>query len=309
MADHYAPIEPYERGMLKIGEGHELYWEACGAPAGKPALVLHGGPGSGCSPSLRRYFDPEVYRVVLFDQRGAGRSTPHASEPNIDLSANTTAHLLRDIERLRCHLGLERWLVFGQSWGSTLALAYAEAHPQCVTEMVLAGVGTTTAWEVEWFTRGVDMFFPEAWARFRGGVPKADRAGSLVEAYHRLLMDPDPAIHEKAARDWCDWEAALQPHPRYEQATFRLGFARLVTHYWRHQAWFEEGVLLREAHRLAGIPGILIHGRLDLGSPPITAWRLTQHWPGSELVIVSEAGHDPGRESVVAALDRFGAGK
>ena len=314
--DLYPNIEPYDRGMLDVGNGHEAYWEACGTPAGKPALVLHGGPGSGCSPGLRRYFDPEVYRVVLFDQRGAGRSKPHPSEPNVDLSANTTGHLLVDIERLRRQLDIERWLVFGLSWGSTLALAYAERHPDRVTEMVLASTGTTTAWEVEWITRGVGIFFPEPWARFRDGVPEADRAGSLVDAYHRLLMNPDPAIHEKAARDWCDWEMALvavhpnhMPHPRYEQSAFRLGFARMVTHYFRHHAWLEDGILLREANRLSGIPGILIHGRLDLGCPLITAWRLTQNWPGSELVVVSEAGHDardPGMsESIVAATDRF----
>lgn len=269
---------------------------------------------------MRRYFDPEAYRVVLFDQRGAGRSKPHASDPNIGLSANTTAHLLVDIEWLWRHLGIERWLVFEVSWGSTLALAYAERHPDRVTEMVLASVATTKAWEIDWITRGVGIFFPEAWARFRGGVPEAERDGSLVDAYHRLLMNTDPAVYEKAARDWCDWEMALvavhpnhTPHPRYERPEFRLGFARLVTHYWRHNAWLEDGVLLREAHRLSDIPGVLIHGRLELGTPLITPWRLTQNWPGSELVIVSGAGHDtrdPGMtESIVAATDGFRAGE
>ncbi|MGH6892843.1 MAG: prolyl aminopeptidase [Dongiaceae bacterium] len=316
MASLYPDAEPYDRGMLEVGDGHHVYWETCGNPSGKPALVLHGGPGSGCPPGWRQYFNPDLYRIVLFDQRGSGRSTPHASDPNIDLSANTTAHLLADIELLRQRLGIERWLLLGGSWGSTLALAYAERYPDRVTEMVLDSIATTTPWEIDWITRGVGVFFPEAWARFRDGVPETERAGSLVEAYHRLLMHPDSAIHERAARDWCDWETAIEsvhpnhaPNPRYERPRFRLGFARLVTHYWRHNAWLEDGVLLSEANRLSGIRGILIHGRLDLGNPLITPWRLSRHWPGSELVIVDEAGHsvdDPGMsESIVAATDRF----
>jgi proline iminopeptidase len=320
MADLYPNIEPYDHGMLETGDGHQLYWETCGNPSGKPALVLHGGPGSGCSAGARRPFDPDVYRIVLFDQRGSGRSAPHASDPNIDLSSNTTAHLLADIELLRRRLEIERWLVFGGSWGSTLALAYAELHPHRVTEMVLLSVATNTAWELDWITRGVGVFFPEQWARFRDGVPEAELTGNLVEAYHRLLMNSDPAIHEKAARDWCDWEMAIvavhpnhTPHPRYEKSAFRLAFARIVTHYWRHHAWLEDGILLREASRLSGIPGVLIHGRLDLGGPLITPWRLSQHWPGSELVIVGGAGHDardPGMsEAAVAATNRFAGGK
>lgn len=316
MADLFPPIEPYDSGQLDVGDGHRVHWEACGNPTGKPALVLHGGPGSGCTPGARRYFDPRVYRIVLFDQRGAGRSTPHASAAGIDLSTNTTAHLLADIERLRVHLGIERWLVFGGSWGSTLALAYAERHPQRVTGMVLVSIATTTRSEIDWITRGVGMFFPEAWERFRSGVPESDRGDRLVDAYHRLLMHPDPAVHDKAARDWCDWEMALvavhpshTPSPRYENPAFRLGFARLVTHYWRHDAWLEDGALLLDAANLAGIPGILIHGRLDLGGPLVTPWKLSQAWPGSELVIVGEAGHDardPGMaESIVAATNRF----
>ncbi len=316
MADLYPPLEPYDTGMLDVGDGHRVYWETCGNPAGKPALVLHGGPGSGCSANARRYFDPRAYRIVLFDQRGSGRSTPHASLAGADLSANTTPRLLADIERLRRRLGIERWLVLGGSWGSTLGLAYALLHPERVSEMVLFSIATTTAWEIDWITRGIGVFFPEAWSRFRDGVPEADQDASLVEAYHRLLMHPDPAIHHKAARDWCDWEMALvavhpghTPHPRYEDPAFRLGFARLVTHYWRHGAWLEEGALLRDAGRLAGIPGILIHGRLDIGGPLVTPWRLSRRWPGSELIVVAQAGHDardPGMtESIVAATDRF----
>jgi proline iminopeptidase len=316
MADLYPPIEPYDAGMLDVGDEHHVYWETCGNPAGKPALFLHGGPGSGCTVNARRYFDPSVYRIILFDQRGSGRSTPHASLPGVDLSTNTTSHLLADIELLRQHLEIEQWLVLGGSWGSTLALAYAGQHPQRVTGMVLFSIATTTAAKIDWITRGVGAFFPEPWCRFRDGIPEADREGSLVEAYHRLLMNPDPAIHEKAARDWCDWEIAVvavhpshKPHPRYEDPAFRLGFARLVTHYWRHKAWLEDGALVQVASRLAGIPGVLIHGRLDIGGPLITPWQLNQNWPGSELIVVSEAGHDardPGMtESIVAATDRF----
>jgi proline iminopeptidase len=312
----YPPIEPILSGHLSVGDGHRIYWEVCGNPIGKPAVVLHGGPGSGCTPGSRRLFDPGAYRIVLFDQRGAGRSTPHASESGVDLSTNTTAHLLADIERLRRHLGIERWLTFGGSWGSTLALAYAERHPERVTEMVLCSIATTTAWEIDWLTRGVGVFFPEAFARFRDGVPAAERDGNLVEAYHRLLMNPDPAVHAKAAKAWCDWEMALVavhadhvPHPRYESPSFRLGFARVVTHYFRHNAWLEDGVLLRNADRLASVPGTLIHGRLDFECPLVTPWRLAQSWPGSELVVVGGVGHDardPGMsEAVVAATDRF----
>ncbi|SEE79861.1 proline iminopeptidase [Rhizobiales bacterium GAS188] len=297
MAALYPSIEPCEHGLLDVGDGHRVYWEICGNPSGKPALVLHGGPGSGCSPGWRQYFDPAIYRIVLFDQRGCGRSMPHASDPSIDLSTNMTAHLLADIERLRRHLGIERWLVLGGSWGSTLALAYAQLHPHRVTEIVLFSVATTTASEIDWITRGVGIFLPEAWALFRDGVPEEERAGCLAEAYHRLLMNPDPAIHVKAARDWCDWEMALvalhpnhKPHPRYERPEFRLGFARLVTHYWRHNAWLEDGVLLRDVSRLSGIPAILIHGRLDIGSPLMSPWQLTRHWPGSELVIMARQG-------------------
>jgi proline iminopeptidase len=312
----YPEITPYERGMLDVGDGHQVYWETCGNPAGKPALVLHGGPGSGCTPGWRRYFDPARYRIVLFDQRGCGRSTPHAGTSDIELTTNTTQHLLTDIEQLRRHLGIERWLLLGGSWGTTLALAYAEQHPERVTEMVLAGIATTTKWEVDWITRGVGAFFPDAWQRFRGGVPEAEGAGSLVDAYHRLLMHHDPAVHTKAARDWCDWEIAIvkqhaddPPSPRYQEAAFRLGFARLVTHYWRHHAWLEDGALVRDAHRLARVPGVLIHGRMDLCNPLLTPWRLAQNWPGSELIVVHQAGHDAGHpgiaDHIVAATNRF----
>jgi proline iminopeptidase len=315
MAALYPEIEPYAHGLLDAGDGNRVYWETCGNPAGKPAVVLHGGPGSGCTPGWRRFFDPAAYRVVLFDQRGCGRSTPHASDPRVDLSTNTTHHLLADIERLRHHLGVDRWLVFGGSWGSTLGLAYAERHPERVSEIVLFSVVTTTRREVEWVTRDMGRLFPAEWARFRAGVPPADRDGSLVAAYSRLLHDADPAVREQAAVDWCAWEdthVSLQPghrpSQRYRDPVFRMAFARLVTHYWRHAAWLEDGVLLREAKSLAGIPGVLVQGRLDVSGPPDIAWQLAQTWPGCEFILVDQAGHGTGGgvdAVLVAATDRF----
>jgi proline iminopeptidase len=323
MATLYPQIEPYEHGLLNVGDDNLIYWEACGNPGGKPAVVLHGGPGSGCSEGMRRYFDPDLYRIVLFDQRGCGRSKPHASETHTDLSANTTEHLLADMERLRRRLGIDRWLLFAGSWGCTLGLAYAERHPHRVTEIILGGVTMTRRSEIEWLYRGVAPLFPEQWARFRAGAPSPEGApsgegdGDLVEAYHRLLMNPDPAVHLKAARDWCEWEAALlsvdpaaKPDPRRSQPTFQLAFARIVTHYFRHNAWLEDGILLRNVSALAGIPGVMVHGRLDLGAPLVTVWELSQAWPDSELVIVDNAGHattEPGiGEALIGATDRFG---
>jgi proline iminopeptidase len=314
----YPPIEPHAHGMLDVGDGNRLYWEACGNPQGKPALVLHGGPGSGCTPGMRRFFDPARYRIVLFDQRNCGRSTPHASDPATNLDANTTPHLLTDIELLRTTLGIDRWLVFGMSWGSTLALAYAESHPGKVSEIVLAAVTTTRPAEIDWLYHGAGRFFPGAWERFRDGVPPAERDGNLVEAYARLLEHPDPTVCETAAAGWCAWEDAVVatdpeagPNPRYADARFRMAFARIVTHYFRHNAWLEDGQLLRDAGRLSGIPGVLIHGRLDISSPLSTAWELVQAWPGSDLVVVERSGHSSAghgmAEAMVAATDGFAA--
>jgi proline iminopeptidase len=227
---------------------------------------------------------------------------------------DTTAHLVADIEWLREHLGVERWLIHGMSWGSSLGLAYAEAHPQRVSEVVLAAVTMTRRCDVDWFARGVGRFFPAQWQAFRDGVPAADRDGDLVSVYARLLASPDPTVREQAARNWCDWEEAIvslatggTPNPRYADPRFRMGFARLVTHYFSHAAWLEDDQLLREADRLAGIPSVLIHGRLDLGSPLRAAWRLARAWPGSELVILDTSGHTSTdlREHVVAAIERF----
>jgi proline iminopeptidase len=311
LADRYPEIEPFEHGMIDVGDGNLVYWEVCGNPDGKPAVVLHGGPGSGCGPWMRRYFDPAAYRIVLFDQRGCGRSTPHASRPDVDLSANTTDHLIDDMERLRRHFGINRWLVWGGSWGSVLGLAYAERYPERVSEMVLTAIATGRQVEVDLLTRGLGQVFPVAWARFRDAVPAGDRDGDLAAAYARLLGDADPAVREKAARDWCAWEDAMMPgppNPRYEDPVFRMAFARLVTHYWSHGSWLDDGVVIREAGRLAGIPGVLVQGVLDLGNLVGTPWLLAQAWPGSELVMVDAGGHGSGpgmAEAIVAATDRF----
>lgn len=308
----YPPIEPYDHGMLDVGDGNLLYWETCGNPDGKPALVLHGGPGSGCTPGMRRYFDPDAYRIVLLDQRNCGRSTPHASDPRTDLTVNTTKHLMADLELLRRHLGIERWLVFGGSWGSVLGLHYAEQHPDRVSEMVLMGIATGRRLETDLLTRGLGQLFPEAWDRFRAGVPAAERDGDLSAAYNRLLEDPDPTVRAKAARDWCDWEEAIiptsPPNPRYDPPEFRMAFARIVTHYFRHGSWLEEGIVLRRTAALAGIPGVLVQGSLDLGNLLGTPWELHHSWRDSELIMLDDTGHGGGRsmsEHLVAATDRF----
>ncbi|MEU4722246.1 prolyl aminopeptidase [Nonomuraea dietziae] len=312
----YPAIEPYDHGHLDTGDGNLVYWEVCGNPEGKPALVVHGGPGSGCTPGQRRSFDPERYRIVLFDQRNCGRSLPHASDPATDLSTNTTQHLIADMERLREHLGIDRWLLYGGSWGSTLMLAYAEAHPERVSEMVIVSVTMTRRSEIDWLYRGVGRFFPEQWQRFREGVPEAERDGDLLSAYSRLMSDPDPAVRAKAAQDWTTWEDAVislevngKPNAYSDRPPASLlAFSRICAHYFSNGAWLEEGVLLREAHRLAGIPGVLIHGRFDLGGPLETAWQLAQAWPDSRLVVVDDSGHtgsDTMRKEIFAALDGF----
>jgi proline iminopeptidase len=307
-------LEPYGSGLLEVGDGHRVHWEQSGNPAGRPVVCLHGGPGSGCSPGWRRWFDPDRFRVVLLDQRGCGRSTPSAAD---DLRANTTHHLVADLERLRAHLGIQRWMLFGGSWGSTLGLAYATAHPERVSAAVLFSVVTTSRREVEWVTRDMGRLFPAAWEEFRAGVPAAERDGSLVDAYARLLDSPSPEVRERAARDWCRWEdthvavtANQTPDPRYDDPAFRMVFARLVTHYWRHAAWLPDGALLRGVAALGGIPAVLVTGRMDVSGPPDVAWRLARAWPGAELVIVDDAGHGRGypgmREALLAAVDRVG---
>jgi len=306
----YPVIEPYEHGVLDVGDGHGVYWEMCGNPRGRPAVVLHGGPGSGCVPWHRRLFDPAVYRVVLFDQRGCGRSTPHAGAVDTDLTVNTTPHLVADIERIRRHLGIDRWLVLGGSWGSTLALAYAEAFPNGVNEMVLFGITTGRRSEIDWLFRGgVAIFFSEQWERLRAGVPAGERDGDLVEAYHRLLHDADPAVRRRAAFEWCLWESATPAWPptvglaeRFTDPAFAMAFARLVTHFVRHDVWIGDDRLLDGAGALADIPGILVNGRFDFQAPVGNASTLKRAWPRAELVIVDDAGHAAGHPGVTKAL-------
>jgi len=312
MTDLYPEVEPYEHGILAVGHGDLVYWEACGDRRGKPAVVFHGGPGSGCSPWFRRLFDPSVYRVILFDQRGCGRSRPHASLPDTDLASNNTANLIADAEFLREHLGIGRWLVLGGSWGSTLALAYAETHPDRVTELVLFGVTTGRHTEFNWtFRGGLARFFPEQWQRLCAALPVNERDGDTVGAYQRLLNDPDPTVRQRAADAWCLWESATPGWPptiglsnRFRDPAYAMAFARIVTHYVRHNAWLEDGILLRGTDALADIPGILVNGRFDFQAPIANAWELQRAWPGAELVIVDNAGHHAGNANITQELIR-----
>jgi proline iminopeptidase len=314
MRDRYPEIEPYDRGMLDVGDGNRVYWETSGNPDGKAAVVFHGGPGSGTSPGQRRYFDPESYRIVLFDQRGSGRSTPHASEPGAGLTTNTTQHLLRDIEQLRAHLGVDEWLVFGGSWGSTLALAYAEAHPDRVSELILWGVTTGRRSEADWIFRGgMSPLFPQQWERLVSAFPGAEQ--DVIETYHRLLHDPDPDVCRRAAYEWCMWESASPEWPpatglaeQFEDERFALAFARLVIHYVRNDLFLEDGRLIADAHLLEDLPGTMVHGRWDLSAPLGNAWTLKRVWPRAELYVIDNAGHSGNPESIAAvveATDRY----
>lgn len=299
MVDPYPPTEPHDQGMLDVGDCNLVYWEARGNPGGKPAVVVHGGPGSSCEGSTGGSFNPNRYRVVLFDQRGCGRSTPHASDPATDMSVNTTEHLLADMERLREHLGIEQWLLFGGSWGSTLILAYAERHPERVSEILITGVTMSRRSDIDWLYHGVARFFPEEWERFRAGVPEAKRDGDLVASYARLVESPDADVRAKATADWLAWEdAVISQEPQGTPNAYssrppaaQIALVRICAHYFSHGAWLEEGALLRDANRLAGTPGVLFHGRLDLGSPIRTAWELARAWPDAHLVVISDSGH------------------
>jgi len=299
--DRFPPTEPVETGRLPVGDGHELYWETVGDPDGQPIVFLHGGPGGGCSVGTRRWFDPERFRAVLFDQRGCGRSTPLASSGAADLSANTTGHLVADIEALRSHLGVERWAVFGSSWGSTLALAYAQRHPEWVTGIVLAAVTAGRRIETEWITRDMRRVFPREWDEFAAGVPADERGGDLSAAYARLLADPDPAVTERAALSWCRWEdthmsltPGYEPHLQLMPPEQRQVFARLVTHYWSNGCFLDDAPVLDHMAAIAAIPATLIHGRLDVSGPLDTAWDLHRRWPASRLVVLEDAGHGGG---------------
>ena len=290
--------EPFDAGRLDVGDGHMLFYEQVGVRDGVPVVYLHGGPGSGCTLGARANFDPQRHRAVLFDQRAAGRSTPHAADDGVHWESIDMNHHVHDIEQLREHLGVARWIVFGLSWGSVLAITYAERHPERVIAVVAGAASTGTRADIDWLTVYAGRFFPAQWEAFRNHVPDGYRGLRLVDAYNRLLMDPDHAVHHDAAAAWCRWEdthvatvPGAVPNPRYLDATFRLGFARQVTHCWRHDSWLEPDEIIRNAHRLAGIPGWLIHGRLDISSPLDAPWRINQAWPGSYLVVIDHEGH------------------
>ncbi|WP_432253229.1 prolyl aminopeptidase [Streptomyces sp. HNM1019] len=317
MAEPFPPVTPYAHGLLEVGDGNRIYWETSGNPQGKAALWVHGGPGSGGRRGARTMFDPEVFRIVLFDQRGCGESLPHASDPSVSLDHNTTDHLIADMERLREHLGIERWLLYGGSWGSTLILAYAERYPERVSEIVIAGVTMTRPDEIDWLYHGVGRLLPGPWETFRDTVPEPDRDGDLVAAYDRLVNSPDEAVRVNAARAWCAWEDAVIAHevlgsPGYysdKSDEALMAFVRICAHYFAHAGWLEDGQLLRDAHRLAGIPAVLIHGRLDLGSPLKSAWELSKAWPDAELKVIDDSGHTGSptlRAAVLEAIARFG---
>ena len=291
------PIEPFRSEILQLPDGSGMYWEASGNPKGKPALYLHGGPGSGMQTWYRQHFDPERYLIVSFDQRGCGRSRPLVTDPDYDLGSNTTQALLADIEQLREHLGIERWLLTGVSWGTTLALAYAQAYPERVSEIVLAAVTNTSRAEVTWITETIGCIFPEAWAEFERTANR--RAGqSLIDAYYRLIRHPDRRTRELAAEAWCKWEDVLvsldpqaKPSARFADPNFRMNFATLVIHYFANAAFLDGQEILQNMNRIAHLPGVLIHGRLDVSGPLQTAWQLHQCWSKSRLIVVETEGH------------------
>ncbi|MBP6796531.1 MAG: prolyl aminopeptidase [Luteimonas sp.] len=308
----YPEIEPFDTGMLAVDDRHTLYYEQCGNPRGKPVVMLHGGPGGGCNAKMRRFHDPAKYRIVLFDQRGSGRSTPHA-----DLVDNTTWDLVADIETLRERLGIERWQVFGGSWGSTLALAYAQAHPLRVTELVLRGIFMLRHWELQWFYQeGASRLFPEAWEHYLAAIPEAER-GDLIAAFHRRLTSEDEATRLAAARAWSVWEGATSfLHvdqdfvSGHEDPRFALAFARIENHYFVNRGFLEaDDQLLRDAYRIAGIPGVIVHGRYDVVCPVQNAWDLHKVWPKAELVITPTSGHSAfeaeNTDALVRATDAF----
>ena len=319
----FPPSEPYHDGFLDVGDGHHLYYSVAGNPDGKPAVVLHGGPGQGSRPGHRQWFDPARYRIVMFDQRGCGRSTPSVSDLRTTMHANTTHDLVADMERLRAHLGIDRWLVAGGSWGVTLALAYAERHPDRVTEMALIAVTMTRPQDVHWLYHEAGRFFPEQWRRFRDFLPASERDGNLITAYDHVLnghslngTGADDELREAAAASWCAWEDAVvsleegwTPNQRWAtDRDHRVEFARLCAHYFSHAAWLGPTELLDNAHRLHGIPGVLAHGHFDISGPPDVPWLLAQAWPDAELHLV-RAGHS-GRgllDPIVAATDRWAA--
>lgn len=310
--DLYPPIEPYDQGFLAVSSLHTLYYEQCGNPAGKPVVFLHGGPGGGIDPIYRQYFDPSRWRVVLFDQRGCGKSRPYA-----ELRENTTWDLVADIEKLRQHLGIDRWFVFGGSWGSALALAYGQTHPQSCLGFVLRGIFLLRPFELRWFYQsGAGYFFPDAWEHYLEPIPPEER-DDLLAAYHRRLNDPDPQVRLRAARAWSVWEAStskLIPSPelieRFGRGEFAEAFARIECHYFVHGGFLDpEDQLLRGVGRLRHLPAVIVQGRYDVVCPPISAWELHRAWPEAEFRMIPDAGHsitEPGiRTALLEATDRF----
>jgi proline iminopeptidase len=307
----YPPIEPYTTGTVDVGDGHTVYYERCGTPGAKPAVFLHGGPGGGMSPNHRRLFDPSAYDVMLFDQRGCGQSTPHAA-----LHANTTWHLVDDIERLRQLAGVDQWLVFGGSWGSTLALAYAQTHPNKVSELIVRGVYTVTPAEIAWYYQfGVSEMFPDKWERFEAPIPENERH-DMVAAYRKRLIGSDAAVQLQAAKAWSIWEGetiTLLPSQdlstAFADAHFALAFARIENHYFSHGAWLEEEQLLRNAGRLHGIKGTIVHGRYDMPCPARYAYQLHKAWPQADFHLIEGAGHaynEPGiLDALINATDQY----
>ncbi|RCV52292.1 prolyl aminopeptidase [Marinitenerispora sediminis] len=312
----YPSIEPYDSGMLDVGEGHRIYWELCGNPTGKPVVFLHGGPGAGCSPDHRRLFDPARYRILLFDQRNSGRSTPHASRMDTELHTNTTWNLVEDIERLRRMAGVERWQVFGGSWGSALALAYAEEHPERVSELILRGVFTLRNEELRWFYQnGASFLFPDEWESYLAPIPEEER-DDLIGAYSERLNSPDPAVRLEAAQAWSLWEGStisLRPDPRlradFAEPAYALAFARIENHFFVHGGFFSPGQLIENAGKLRSIPGVIVQGRYDVCTPAKTAFDLHRAWPEAEFHLVDDAGHaytEPGiLHHLIEATDRF----
>jgi proline iminopeptidase len=312
----YPVPAPYDEGMLDVGDGNQIYWQVRGNPGGKPAVIVHGGPGGGFGRGGYRGFDPERYRLVLFDQRGCGDSTPPASDPATSLRHNTTQHLIADMERLREHLGIERWMLYGYSWGTALSVAYAEQHPERVSEIILAAIIVGRRRDVDWLYRDAGRFYPQQWERFAAGAG-TPRDGDVLGAYARLVENPDPAVREKATIDWCAWEDALLTHERQgmppvfgsNPSPEMLTVIRLCAHYFSHGLFLEDRQLIRDAGKLAGIPGVLVHGRTDMNAPVEGAWELSRAWPGAELLVAEDAGHlnsETKLRYIYEAMNRFG---
>ena len=307
----YPPVEPYASGFLEVGQGHTLYWEECGNPDGRPVVFVHGGPGGGSPPPARQFFDPDAYRIVLFDQRNCGRSRPHASEPDVDLTHNTSAHLVADLEVLRRDRGIDAWQVFGGSWGSALALAYASAHPDRVTALVLRGIFTLRRSELDWFYNGgAGQLAPQWRESFLAPLGGASFTGDAIAAYHALLFDPDPAVHGPAGVAWTTWEAATS-HLHLDEAqvaafadpAFALAFARIENHFFVHAGWLAEGELLAAVEGLRHLRCVIVQGAYDLCCPPVTAWDLHKAWPEAEFHLV-HAGHSAFEPEIIDALVR-----